>query len=244
MPRYVIATSPLVKIYLPEWAERLTENPDLIFDHETKFSFSVSTGTSGFKLDFNKPMLVFKPVPGSSYQADDGRSERLIQLPNANMQSEGKEIEALYGWLTGETGHSRLETDIYGIVPFDPGMDVVDRIDQMAALEALLSGDPKQAVKAKRDLEKIQADTAKRIAEAREKVRKDSEVRIKRAMKVSHNNLIRQWQHNSEAGLGKYPPSLAEALGAHALDAELKAKAEKGKALYGKMDELMSRTVG
>ncbi len=245
MPRYVIAASPLVKIYLKDWEDRLTENPDLIFDDDpanpdNKFSFSVATGTSGFKLDFNRPMLVFRPKPGSSYQADEGRSEKIIQLPNANMQSEGKEIESLYGWLIGEMGHSRLETDIFGIVPFDTGIDLVDRVDQMAALEALLDGDPKAAVRAKKELDKIQLDTARRVAEVRNKVKKDSEARIKRAMKVVHNNLIRQWQINSESNMGKYPPSVAEALGAHALNAELKAKAEKGKALFGKMNDLMS----
>lgn len=244
MPRYVISASPLVKIYLKEWEERLSENPDLIFDHEAKFSFSVATGTSGFKLDFNKPMLVHKPIPGSSYQKDEGRSSDIIQLPNANMQSEGKDIEALYGWLIGESGHSRLETDIFGIVPFDTGIDLIDRVDQMAALEAILDGDPKAAVKAKKELDKIQMDTAKRVAEVRNKVKKDSEQRIKRAMKVVHNNLIRQWAINVETGLGKYPPSIAEALGAHALNEEIKAKKEKGKALFGKMDELMSHTVG
>ena len=242
MPKYVIASSPLVKVYLKEWEDRLTEDPDLIFDEETKFRFSVSTGTSAFILDFNKPMLVKKDLPGSRYQADNGRSATLIDLPNASMQSEGKEIEALYGWLIGESGHSRLETDLYGIVPFETGVDLVDRVDQMAALEAIMSGDPAEAVKAKREYDKIQADTARRIKEVREKVKKDSEARIKRAMKVVHNNLIQQWRHNAETGLGKYPPSIAEALGAHALDKELKEKAEKGKALYGKMDKLMGTT--
>lgn len=244
MARYVIAASPLVKIYLREWEDRLTEDPDLIFKEDDKFKFSVATGTSAFVLDFNKPMLVHKPKAGSYYQADEGRSEKLIQLPNASMQSEGKEIEALYGWLIGEQGHSRLETDLYGIVPFDTGVDLVDRVDQMAALEAIMSGDPAAATKAKREYDKIQQDTARRIKEVRDKVKKDSEVRIKRAMKVVHNNLIRQWAVNAETGLGKYPPSVAEALGAHALDKELKEKAERGKALYGKMDNLMGRTVG
>ncbi len=243
--KYVISASPLVKIYLPEWAERLTEDPDLIFDKETPFQFSINTGTSGFVLDFNKPMLVHRKRPGSSYQADDGRSAKIIQLPNSSIVSEGKEIEAIYGWLIGDSGQSYLETDIYGCVPFDPGIDMVERIDHMAALEALLSGDMATATRAKRDLDQVQADTAKRMADARARVVKDSEARIRRAMKTVHNNLIRQWQINAESNMGKYPPSISEALGAHALSAEIAAKKEKGKALYGKIDGMMAgNTVG
>ncbi len=51
--------------------------------------------------------------------------------------------------------------------------------------------------------------------------------------------MIRQWQINEVSKLGKYPPSISEILGAHALDKELKAKAEKGKKLYGQMNDLM-----
>ncbi len=240
MARYIISASPLAKIYLREWHDRLTEEPDAIFDTETPFSFSIPTGTTAFRVTFNKPMLVQKPVIGSSYQAEEGRSEKIIQLPNASMVSEGKEIETLFAWLTGEAGQSYHETDIFGCVPFDPGFNVIDRVDQMAAYEALLSGDTKEAVRAKKELDKIQQDTAQKIAAARAKVIKDSEFRIKRAMKTVHNNLIRQWEINAESKMGKYPPSISEILGAHALDKELKAKAEKGKALYGKMNELLN----
>lgn len=240
MPKYIISACPLVKIYLKEWQERLTEDPEQIFNSEQKFDFSIATGTTAFRVTFNKPMLVQKPVIGSSYQAEDGRSDRIIQLPNASMTSEGKEIDTLYGWLVGEAGQSYHETDIFGCVPFEPGFNVLDRVDQMAAFEALLAGDSKEALKAKRELDKIQQDTALKIATARAKVIKDSEFRIKRAMKTVHNNLIRQWEINKESNLGKYPPSISEILGAHALDTELKAKAEKGKALYGKMSQLLS----
>ncbi len=214
--RYVIAASPLVKCYLKEWHDSLLENPDLIYDMATPFSFDVPRGCSAFKVDFNKPMAV--------RGADD------------------KQIETLFGWLTGESGQSYHETDIYGLVSFDPGVDLVDRVDQMAFLEALATGDPAEAVKAKKELDKIQKDTATRIQEMRAKVKIASELRVKRAMKTVHNNLIRQWAINKEQNLGKYPPSISEAVGAHALDKELKAKAEKGKALLGRIDTMMAET--
>lgn len=239
MARYIISASPLVKVYLTEWHERLKENPELIFDATTPFSFSIPSGIQAFRVDFNKPMLVKKPKPGSYEQANKGKSAELIELPGASVVSEGKEIETLYNWLTGEAGLSYHETDIFGCVPFDPGFDVVERVDQMAAYEALLSGDPKEALKAKKELDKIQQDTAKRVAEARHKVKAASEARIKRAMRTVHNNLIKQWQHNQEMKLGKYPPSISEALGKIALSAELKEKASRNK-LQGDVEAMMT----
>ncbi len=211
--RYVISASPLVKVYLVEFHDRLLEQPDLIFDHKEEFSFSVPHGCGAFPVKFNKPCAV------------NGRDDKVI--------------EVLYGWLTGEAGHSYHETDIYGLVPFDPGVDLVERQHEMEHMEGLLSDDPKVVAKAQKEVAKMQLDTAKRMKEIKERVVMQSEARIKRAMKGSHNNLIRQWQLNEENKMGKYPPSIAEMLGAHALDKDIKAAAAKGAPLKKRMNDLM-----
>ena len=197
--RLVISASPLVKVYLPQWHERLLDEPDLIFreysNDEPTFTFDIPRGIKAFKMTFNKPVAV--------HGSDD------------------KEIESLYQWLIGEMAQSQHETDCYGVVPFDPNIDMVGTLDHMASLEALASGDAKKALRAKQELDKIQKDIGERMSKLRTEVKKQSEARIKRAMKTNHNNLIRQWQTNVEQGLGKYPPSIAEALGRHALDKEI-----------------------
>lgn len=214
MARYVICSSPLVRIYLPEWHDRLLADPDLMYEEKAQFSFDVPRGCSAFKVNFNKPVAV------------TGRDD--------------KEIETLYGWLTGEAGHSYHETDIYGLVPFDPGVDLVERQDEIAQLENLMSEDPKVVAQAQKKIAQIQKDTATRLKNMREQVRLMSEARIRRAMKTVHNNLVRQWQINEEMKMGKHRPSESEALGAYALDKEIKQAEAKGAKVYGNINKLMT----
>lgn len=213
MARYVICASPLVKMYLTEWHERLLDKPDLIYDATEDFTFDIPRGCSATKIRFNKPIAI------------NGRDD--------------KEIEVLYQWLIGESGHSYHETDLYGVVPFDPGVDLVERQDEVAQYENLMSEDPKAIAKAQKKIAEIQMDTARRLKTMREAVKASSEARILRAAKTVHNNLIRQWQLNEEQKMGKYPPSISEMLGAHALDKQIKASAAKGSALKSRMNDLM-----
>lgn len=220
MAKYVISASPLVTMYLEEWHDRLLEAPDLIFENKEDFAFDVKSGCGAVaKLRFNKPFNV----------ADiKGRSD--------------KELDMIYGWMIGEAGHSYHETDQYGIVPFDPGVDLVERQDEMAQLDNLMSDDPKVVAETQKKIARIQKDTAARLRTMRESVKKASEARILRAAKTVHNNLMRQWQINEEMKLGKYPPSISEMLGAHALDKQIKAAAQKGAVLKEKMNSLMGGT--
>ncbi len=214
MARYVICGSPLVKIYLLEWHDRLLAEPELMYDFATPFSFDVPRGCSAFKINFNKPVAV------------SGRDD--------------KEVEVLYSWLIGESGHSQHETDLFGIVPFDPGVDLVERQDELSRLEELMSDDPEVAKKAQKEIARIQKDTAMRIKTMREKIKEDSAARITRAMKINHNNLVKQWQINEEMKMGKHRPSESEALGAFALDAVIKAATAKGAKVYGNINKLMN----
>lgn len=211
--RLVISASPLVKIYLPQWHDRLLENPDLInkvyANDETTFDFDIPRGIRAFRMTFNKPIAVVA-----------GRES---------------EVETLYNWLIGESGMSQHETDCYGVVPFDPQFDMISTLDHMASLEALANGDVKKAMAAKKELDKLQKDTAERIAKLRVDVKKQSEARIKRAMKNVHSNLIKQWQRNEESGMGKYPPSMTEALGRYAMNAEIAKMDERRQRLENMM---------
>ncbi len=218
MPRYVISASPLVKIYLTEWHDRLLANPELMHDFKTDFLFDVPRGCSSFKMKFNKPNVV------------TGKDD--------------KEVETLFGWLTGEAGHSYHETDCYGIVAFDPGIDMMERQDEISRLEELMSEDPDIVRNAQKEIAKIQKDTAKRLKDLKESVILASEARIKRAMKASHNNLIKQWAANEEMKMGKHRPSEAEALGAYALDKEIAAAEAKGAKVYGNINKIMHATQG
>src|SRR4051812_18296235 len=107
--RYVICSSPLVKTFLVEWHDRLLTDPEEMYnwgDPKQPWTFDVPRGCSAFRMTFNKPVAV------------TGRDD--------------SEVETLYKWLIGESGHSQHETDLYGIVPFEPGVDLVERQDEIA----------------------------------------------------------------------------------------------------------------
>lgn len=215
MAFYVIAASPLVKCYLPEWHERLSEDPDLLFDDQTPFEFDVPRGSKAFKMKFNTPILV------------TGNDE--------------KESLTLYQYLIGELAHTRMETNQYGIVPFETGTDLVQQTDRLIYYAGLMASvDPKIKAQAQKDFDRTNLEMKQGIDGARAPSKALSEKRIKTAMKIVHNNLIRQWQINEEMKLGKYPPSLAEMFGAVALDKEIQAKKLKDNKSIAKMNELMN----
>jgi hypothetical protein len=218
MPRYVICASPLVKIYLQEWHDRLLAEPEEMYrmqePEEPTWFFDIPHGCASMRIPFNKPYSV--------RGAND------------------KEIETKFLWLIGESGHSQHETDLYGIVAFDPGIDLVERQDELARLESMLIDDPKKAAEARKKIAALQKDSTDRVIEMRKKLINMSEDRIKRAMKTVHNNLVKQWQINEEMKMGKHRPSQSEALGAYALDKEIKAAAAKGAKVYGNINKMMN----
>lgn len=205
---YLIAASPLVKIYLPEWYERLEANPSLIEDSKTDFEFWVDTGTRSIKIPFNKPLLV-------------------------------TDVD-LYRYLVGgTTGSESTATNIFGIVAFDPKIDMVSVTDELAQLDAIISDDPKERAAAAKKAERIRKDASAKVADTRAAVRKMSEERIKRAIRFNHNNLIKQWQDNEERKVGRYPPSMSELLGAMAIKPEIEARDKKTQNVQAKMGDIL-----
>lgn len=217
MARFVVCASPLVKVYLTEWHERLLDEPELLQDADTDFSFDVVTGCGAFKVDYNKPMMV------TAGRDDDPESK--------------------YLWLIGEAVGSANETDIYGLVPFETSIDMVQRSDEISRLSMKMLSDAKNTEKYTAAIQQIQKDTTEAISKVRGNAIARSEHRIKRAMKSVHNNLVRQWQRNEEMKLGKFPPSMSELFGAHVLDADIRRAAAKGEKIKSRMGELMSNQV-
>ena len=149
-----IAASPLVKIFLPEWHDRLMDDPALINDFDTEFEFFVNTGTQNIRVQFNKPQQV------------TGRDQ------NQN--------QSIFNWLTGANSIQH-ESDIYGIVEFDPKVDLIQTYDQLNVLDDFLSDDPKKVKAAKLERDRLAAETRDKVRNAHASVRLASEKRIKQA---------------------------------------------------------------
>lgn len=107
---FFIALSPLVKIFLPEWHDRLQEDPDLIYDDKTEFDFIIPTGTSAIRVKFGTPQLVNGP--------------------------DQKQNETLLNWMTGgPRGTECQETDCFGIALFNPKVDLISTLDRINLLD-------------------------------------------------------------------------------------------------------------
>lgn len=218
MAKLVIAASPLVKVFLREWWDELMANPDAMTDFKTPFSFDIQRGCKAFKSKFNVPM----EITGS----DD------------------KEVLNLYNWLTGgPEGRDFPETDPWGVVAYDPKVDLVARLDEMSRLESLMEDDGSGPEVSMKELKKLRDDSKKSMLTARADARVKAEERILRCMKNNHNNLVRQWQLNEEMKMGKYPPSVSELMGAHALSDQIKKANAKTQKVMAQMSELMGNQI-
>ena len=205
---------------MPEWHDRLLEDPDLIFDYKTPFSFIVDTGSTGIRVQFNVP----QQVQGTDIAA----------------------IKNVHHWLTGgPDGNLAKDSDIYGIVEFNPNVDLVETLDHFAQLETIIAaGDltKKEAAEQGMKLQQERSIAAAKLAAARDRVKLMSEMRIRRAIRMNHNNLIKQWQNNEEMKLGKYPPSITEMLGATAIEGEIAKSEAKTRKTRERFNQLMNET--
>jgi len=232
MQMYVIAPSPLVKISLPEWEKSLSANPELIYDTKAQFSFLVDSGSRVFRIPFNTPMAIIYADPKYVADKSEVANDKVAACRQAPKDSENvihvrdaRDVESTFNYLTGRGGGTAArQTDAYGIVPFDPGNDIVRNFEEMGLLDDLASDDPKKAEAARAKLIQSRLREGERKKEAYKRLVESSEERIKRHLRANHNNLMAQWRRNEESKLGKYPPSLAEMLGFKVLDPEIKEK--------------------
>lgn len=137
---YVIAASPLTRIFLPEWHQRCLDDPKLLFSAEP-FLVRIPRPVGSIELTYNKPTLASSLLPRTK--------EREVNED---------EVSPLVLWLTGE---QNTETDIYGIVDVPIQENVADAI--MALLH---EGDEKKRLKF---IEETRKQMAKGIVTARER---------------------------------------------------------------------------
>lgn len=218
---YVIQASPLSKIYLPEWEAKCIADPKVI-NSDIPFVVSIPRSTGSIVLEHNKPVHV----------------ANLIRY-NGMRKVETDETKDVVFWLTDEMSH---ETMAWGVVKIDIDNQAHNLINHMLAAPDLMGGTPEDTESAVRkfaDMQgKIIAHMRKAITEARSK----ADEKVKTQLKITHHNLIRQWENNQTAGGGAYPPSATEALGAWMLAEELKKASGAKQAMVQNLNELMKTT--
>lgn len=250
---YCICPSPLVKICLPEWEARLAKEPELIYDRKATFDINVDTGTRVFRIPFNTPLaIVYADPKYVSDKADIATENTKIrnckvapkEAENIIYVRDPRDLESTFNFLTGQGGGvASRQTDPFGIVAFDPDNAIVRNFDELGLVDELLSDNPAVAEAAKQKLIASKMASAKRQKDNYKALLEASEARIKKHLRSTHNNLMKQWQANEENKLGKYPPSLSERLGFKVLDPEIKAKDDASAESARIGNEMMNRKV-
>lgn len=175
----------------------------------------------------NKPVLHTKLLPVQPNQKKD--------------EFNNGELEALIQWLTGgKEGDRSEETDIYGVVELAIDLDVGSSIVDLASLsENKGDGAQKEAIK---EYQNFQKDLVKRTQDALAAARDLADKRVKKALKVTHMNLMRQYEIMKSQGMGAYAPSICEAVGAHILKEELDKSTAHRRAMLARLDDVMKST--
>lgn len=226
MPTYVVQASPLTKLFMPEWHDILEGDPALIFD-EKPFEVRIPRAFGGLTFTHNKPVHVNKVVP-----VYPGR-----RLNNENVIDD---LEGLIFWLTGgPDGMRSNETDIYGVVHLDLDMDVSGALSDIAMFDEKDKEAKKAAFKS---YEEIQRELIKNTQSAIKKARELADQRVKRAMKFTHQNLLKQYETLKQDGKGIYAPSTAEAVGAFVLKSELDKASENRRKMFDSFTQNMQET--
>ncbi len=211
---YVIQASPLSKLYMRGMAEVIEQNPALVYE-ATPFKVLIPRSAGAIEMVHNEPVLASKLLKRSPNQLRD--------LHNFN------ELENLVMWLTGgPDGTQSQETDIYGVVELEIDLDFGPEIFSIT-----------QTKKDDNALVKLQKKITAQAADAIVKARDIADMRVKRALKMTHNNLVRQYEEIKTAGGQPYAPSAAEYIGSLILRTEVNKANEMRKKRFDQVVETM-----
>jgi len=225
--RYVIAACPLTKLFLDQkslenqenphvkesWQDRCMRDYTLVENVDETFEFEIKGGDGAKKFSYMSPQLLM-PTPNSTIEA---------------------QFETIAG---GQDGLGKHEYDIYGVVPYDIGQDVVQKMHELAHLQ--IQAASKANVKAK--IEKISTDIANVTKIARDKAIKMSWAKVRRAISRNHRYLDNQWQKNVERGGGKYVPSITERLGAISIRDLIQKQSDQSRNAMTEFAKIMEQT--
>lgn len=219
---FVIQASPLTKVFLQrEWTARCIEDPELIHKSEPGlFTVTVPRSMGAIVLEHMRPVAFQDLVPKQK-----------------NRKVEHDETRDVVPWLTGGDGGTRFsETDIYGVVEIDMGMNYTQLLSQMLMLEASQAvAGPETGEKAAaraahmaKQTQMLQAKARNDLKNAVVNAMERANERVLRGAKRTYSYLHKQFQRNIEQGVGRYEPSGTEALCAFILREEItKARAKK-----------------
>lgn len=195
----IVACSPLTKIFLPEWEERIMENPEIVLDEVMPFKFTVPRSVGA--------------VEDVHYGIPFSTSSKI------NVAREGSKaaIDLQHYLSSDKEGRFTEETNWTGIVPIQTTNEAARNEVYHAMMQAQMSKDEKKIAKAREYAELLAKREWDDQQEAIKVARKLANERVMTQVKITHRNLMQQYKHNTEDGKGLYTPSSTEHFGAYVL---------------------------
>lgn len=235
---FVIQASPLTKIFLHrDWTDRCIDNPELI--HKSTpglFKVTIPRSMGAIVIDHLTPVAHQDLVP---------------RQPNRKVEHD--ETRDVVPWLTGGEGGTRFsETDIYGVVQVDLGMNYTQLLSQLLMLEASadiphIGENPDQTAARKAQAvdrtRKVQEAAKAKIQEALAAARERANERVMRAARTTFSFLHRQFQRNIEQGMGRYEPTGQEALCAFILRDQITKARQKKRSMMDEVSGVMKDVI-
>jgi hypothetical protein len=188
------------------------------------------------------PALCRRDCARAHEAADDDDAHPALdteQVSNqVTRQQDDKELTSLVAWLTGgPDGKQFSETDQYGVVEFDMGVDYMTHVAAMMNIEAAMAGQPAEAI-LRRQVSMQQAMN-ERIKDGAQRSVALANERVLRALRNNYNYFYKQCQTNLENGMGKIIPSRSEVLAAVVLAEEVEKSTKAQQALMAKVQHII-----
>lgn len=216
---------------MPEWQAQLEMEPNRILE-KVEFEVRIPRAFGGLVFQHAKPVPVSKVMP-----VYPGR------IANGNRHDNNHQIDdlpRLVAWLTGgPEGTDSSETDMYGIAQLDIDMDVSGALSDIALFE---DKDESSRKKAAKSYEEIQRELIKKAKTGLERAREIADMRVKKQLKKTHQNLLKQYDTLKQDGKGIYAPSTVEAIGAFILSQEVDKAGEARKKMFNDFSQRMQES--
>ena len=227
--KYVIQASPLSKMFMTlktfdnaetgdkeSWQDRCLDDVKHLTDMDSEFTIEIPGGHGARRFTFNQPVML----------TDERDSD----------------WEAVYEFIAGgENGLNRhIEYDQWGVVPFRITSLAVNKMHQMAMLQATTAiKDPAKATSKEFQTKftKLANEVANETKDALLSATRMSNEKVMRAIKLNYNALMNQRDVDGQRGVKSAQPTATNILGAISISDILKAQAKKK---HNVMDQFQS----
>lgn len=218
---YAIQASPLTKMFLPEWQHRCLQDPKLL-TQAVPFTVHIPRASGAVVMTHGKPIHMSQLIPNTGLR-----------------KIERDEARDLMMWLTDEQSG---ETDMWGVVALDIDKTVQNSINNMLSLDDLMNESEDAREKALRRQMEMQKRLIDTMRSAVQEAQQRANERVMKQLKITHRNLISQWDNNRAVGGNPYPPSACEAIGAWILKEEIQKANSAKQEMIQNMRNLMDAT--